>query len=107
MKKLNQEDLFKIAGKTRGRCFYCNKFANAVDHFISQRKWKQWLLESTPLKGRLHHAENLVIGCTSCNSSKGSKPPEDFMGDPYRAWQRLQRCNYNVGLTTEKNYQGF
>lgn len=84
--------------KTNGRCFYCNKSGEVIDHFISKKKWEEWQLETTLLRGELNSLKNLVIACQHCNLSKRDKCPEDFMGGEYRAWKRLLKANQRIGL---------
>lgn len=50
-------------------CFYCGSPMNlTLDHVVPQSR------------GGSHDPENLVTACRSCNSSKGAKTPEEWMG---------------------------
>lgn len=96
---ISQKKLITISQKTNGRCFYCNSCdATEVDHFISRNKWKEWNLENTPLKGQLNKIKNLFLSCGYCNRSKGSKTPEDFFGNSFKAWYRYFRANRRIGI---------
>ena len=86
----------RVSAKTNGHCFYCNKPAEAIDHFISIQKYKDWGLET--YIGSPHKLENLVPACNSCNSRKHDKCPEDFIGNAYLAWRRYFRVNWRVGI---------
>lgn len=92
------KEILQVSRKTNGRCFYCNKLGEAIDHFISKKKWKEWDLDNTPLRGGLDRIENLVLACKSCNSSKRDKTPEEFIGNSFMAWNRYDRVNKRVGL---------
>ena len=94
--KISQVDLIKIFQKTNGRCLYCNRQGEVIDHFISKQKWMEWDLENTPLKGKLNSLENLFLACKKCNSSKRDKCPEDFIGNPFKCWSRYNRANRRV-----------
>jgi len=62
------EEWLRICALCEGRCLYCNNSCDkfAKDHVI-------------PLsKGGSNYIENIVPVCKSCNSSKGSKSPEEF-----------------------------
>lgn len=104
---MTKEILLKIFNKTNGRCFYCNKPGEEIDHFVSKSKWKEWLLEETPLAGKLDDIENLFLSCKHCNRSKHNSCPEDFVGNSWMAWSRYDRANKRIGLDTgcaEANY---
>lgn len=107
--KLSQVDLIKISQKTNGRCFYCNKSGEVVDHFISKQKWIDWDLENTPLKGKLNNIENLFLACQKCNCSKNAKCPEDFIENSFKAWKRYHRANKRIGIweKSDDNFYGF
>lgn len=107
--KISQKDLIKISQKTNGRCFYCNKSGEVIDHFISKKKWQEWELEDTPLKGRLNNIENLFLACEKCNHIKKDKCPEDFIGNPFKAHSRYSRANKRIGIDDngKKNLYGF
>ena len=96
--KLSQKDFIKISQKTNGRCFYCNNNGEVVDHFTSKKKWQEWELEETPIRGQLNNLENLFLACKKCNSSKKDKCPEDFIGNSHRIWIRYYRANNRIGL---------
>jgi len=38
LKKISRKDVFIVASRTNGKCFYCNKPAECIDHFISKVK---------------------------------------------------------------------
>jgi len=94
---MEQKKLIKISQKTNGRCFYCNKSGEVIDHFISKQKWSEWDLENTPLKEKLNALENLFLACRECNSFKSINPPENFIGNSYKAWSRYYRANHRIG----------
>ena len=102
--KLKQKDFIKVIAKTNGRCFYCNKPAEEIDHFISKEKWKDWELDTTPLKGGLDKLENLFPICIKCNRRKSDKCPEDFIGNSFIAWSRYTKCNFRSGLLESREY---
>jgi 5-methylcytosine-specific restriction endonuclease McrA len=63
------EDVAKIVAKQNKLCFWCNAELEKIhiDHII-------------PLcKGGKNDASNLVASCPSCNCTKGSKLPEEFI----------------------------
>lgn len=91
MKQHSTSTLIQVLHKTNGRCFYCNKNAEAVDHFYPQILFRG--LSSHYWNG----VENLVPSCKSCNSSKGKKLPEDFLGT-WRAYSRQHRANIRIGI---------
>ena len=101
---INQNKLIKISQKTNGRCFYCNKDGEQVDHFISKKKWKEWGL--TEVMGDVDNLTNLFLACRKCNISKLDKCPEDFMRDKnknyseYRntkiCWDRYEKTNRRI-----------
>lgn len=95
---MKNKDLVKIIIKTNGRCFYCNKMGDQIDHFISKKKWSDWNLESTILYGELNNVKNLFLACKNCNISKKDMCPEDFIGNSYIAWNRYQRANKRIGI---------
>ncbi len=90
----------KIARKTNGRCFYCNKPAEEIDHFISKNSW---LNDEYIHRGfnSVDDTANLVPSCLKCNRSKNSKSPDEFIGNSFLAWRRLRRCNERVGINIE------
>ncbi|HXK70821.1 MAG TPA: hypothetical protein PK455_05920 [Caldisericia bacterium] len=102
MKQLNIKKIIIISQKTNGRCFYCNKIGEAVDHFISKQKWIDWDLENTPLKGNLNKLDNLFLTCKKCNSKKKDKCPEDFFGNSYKIWSRYERANKRINNFIKK-----
>lgn len=98
---IGRKKFIRICQKTNGRCFYCNSNeASDVDHFISQHTWRvSWGLEdSGSFFGNLHDLENLFLACKSCNSKKGTKSPDSFMGGTFKAWDRNFRANQRIGL---------
>lgn len=101
--KLSQKDFILISAKTNGRCFYCNKMGEEIDHFISKEKWRKWDLENTPIKGELNNLDNLFLSCKNCNIKKRDNDPEDFMGNYVIAWSRYCRTNQRVGLLKDFN----
>ena len=106
--KISQKKLLLIAAKTNGRCFYCNKIGEVVDHFISKREWINELCsqdypEGFPeeLKGLIREEDcnrmnNLVLACVRCNSSKSDTNPAIFMGNQYKATSRMDRANNRI-----------
>lgn len=94
--KYPSKKVFLISAKTNGRCFYCNKCAEVIDHFISRKKWEEW--ELNKYVGNTDHEENLFPACFSCNSSKRDKCPEDFMKSAFTAWSRYMRANKRIGI---------
>jgi len=86
--------------KTNGRCFYCNKPADVVDHFIPKKLWREWVLEN--VLGKVDQIGNLFPSCCSCNSSKGGRPVEDFaekLGiSGAQIHNRSTRANQRIGL---------
>lgn len=96
---MKQKKLITIAQKTNGRCFYCNsKDAHSIDHFFPNQLFKEWELKD--YLGTNNNLENLFLCCRSCNSSKGAKHPEDYMGR-WVAWDRYFRANKRVGLLSD------
>lgn len=62
------DELIALKKKANGRCHYCTKRHKrlAVEHVM-------------PLsRGGLHTLSNIVMACKSCNSSKGTKTPEEW-----------------------------
>jgi 5-methylcytosine-specific restriction endonuclease McrA len=106
MKQISQKLLLKIAQKTNGRCFYCNRPAEEVDHFTSKHKWQEWKLdEIDDLKGDngLDGIANLFLSCKKCNLTKHTHCPEDFMWkyfklNSHQCWSRNMRANRRIGL---------
>lgn len=104
---MKTKDLAIIVSKTNGRCFYCNKPGQAVDHFISRADWKELEPSVENLKAELPHLkfkdtgvddlENLFLACQSCNSRKGRKDPEEFAGAG--TIERSFRANKRVGIS--------
>ena len=88
---MNQIIILKVAAKTHGRCFYCNRVGEVIDHFISKKKWLDWGLEE--MLGSCDDIDNLFLACQRCNSSKKDNPPEDFIGNSYKCWDRYYRTN--------------
>lgn len=89
---IKQKVLIKISAKTNGRCFYCNEWGEEVEHFVSRKKHEEWELSGED------KIENLFLSCQSCNAKKGSKCPEDFIGNSWKAWSRYFRANHRVGV---------
>lgn len=73
------------------------------DYFISKAKWREWDLENTPMAGKLDSIENLFLSCRRCNRKKIDKCPEDFIENPFKAWDRYSRANHRVGLSLDMN----
>ena len=63
------EDVSNIISKQKNLCFWCNTELEEIhiDHLIPL------------IKGGKNDANNLVASCPSCNCSKGSKLPEEFL----------------------------
>lgn len=94
-----------VARKTNGRCFYCNKPAEEIDHFISKYWWTIWNLSGCSVDNNsVDKTENLVPSCRKCNRQKKNMTPEKFIGNDYTAWDRYERSNQRVGLCV-KEYQ--
>lgn len=92
----------KISRKTNGHCFYCNGLADEVDHFVSRFWWNEWKLSEPPANyGSPDILENLFPVCWLCNRKKSNKHPEDFIGNPYKAWSRYYRANRRIGLMSD------
>ena len=85
-----------VIHKTNGRCFYCNRAGEVIDHFISKKKWREWGLDDTPMKGTLDDADNLFMACDKCNRKKSTKCPEDFIGNEFICWDRYKRANRRI-----------
>lgn len=68
---ISSADITAQYERQRGRCYWCEEKVGAtyhVDHVI-------------PLAlGGANTADNIVISCPTCNSSKGAKHPMDFAG---------------------------
>ena len=103
---IKQKDLIRVVSKTNGRCFYCNKIGEEIDHFISKYYWWLWKLSDYPANlGSVDQIKNLFLSCMPCNRSKKNQCPEDFIGNPVKAWSRYTRANFRVGLSKTKEYQ--
>ena len=85
--EFSQRKILAIASKTNGRCFYCGKAGEVVDHFMPKAKAKE--LGNYEDVNRI---DNLFIACTSCNARKSDKWPEDFLGEK-KAWTKYFRTN--------------
>ena len=104
--RISQKKLIKVSQKTNGRCFYCNKDGEHIDHFISKKKWEQWGLEE--FLGSVDNIENLFLACRKCNISKSDKCPEDFMRNKNKnysehrnttiCWDRHDKANKRIDL---------
>ncbi len=97
-----------IFNKTNGRCFYCNRIGEEIDHFVSRAKWRDW--ELTKYLGSTDTLENLFLACRKCNRSKLDKCPEDFFGNSFKLWSRYSRANRRVGIydgTDKENLYGY
>ena len=95
---VSQKELIKISQKTNGKCFYCNKDWEEIDHLISKKKWEDWELEKTPLQGELNSIDNLFLACKKCNIAKKDSCPEDFMENGFKCWSRYARANQRIGV---------
>lgn len=99
---MRQNKLIKISQKTNGRCFYCNRDGEQIDHFISKNKWKIWCLSK--YSGSVDDIRNLFLACRKCNASKSDKCPEDFMQNKKYSehrnsiicWDRYERANKRI-----------
>lgn len=98
---ISQKDFILVISKTNGRCFYCNRPAEQIDHFVSKFMWKEWNLDE-PL-GSADQLQNLFPACRLCNVRKSNKCPEDFMVG-VDAWDRYTRANFRVGLSDTRDY---
>ena len=83
--------IFKIASKTNSRCFYCNKQAQVVEHFIPKRYLRENNVDTNLFW-------NLLPACVPCNAHKSGKYPDDFYHS-YKMWDRLDRINKKFGFT--------
>ena len=101
--KLSQTDLIKISQKTNGRCFYCNKPGEAVDHFVPKKLWNEW--DFNLCVGSSDIIENLFLACQHCNSSKRDKCPEEFTGEQFKCWERYKRANRRIGIFDFRQFQ--
>jgi len=79
-------DRVKVLAKTNGRCAYCgcelnNKFQ--VDHIVPQIR-----------KGEnIHHIDNLLPSCASCNNYKSTFSVEQFRKELGELVRRLNETN--------------
>jgi len=96
---ISQISLIRIFRKTNGKCFYCKKNGEVIDHFISKQKWKEWDL--TPWIGSVDKIDNLFLSCRKCNSSKSNKCPEDFIGNSEKAWKMYDKVNKKIGINNK------
>lgn len=101
---ISQKDFIKISQKTNGRCFYCNRDGEVVDHFVSKSKWNEWDLSRWMKKKTVNDLENLFLACVWCNSSKNNKCPEDFIGNSFYCWEKYKRANARIRLTVRGFY---
>lgn len=72
-----RQDIHAILRLQRRLCYYCSTALERfdVDHWI-------------PLsRGGTNHPQNLVIACDSCNSSKGTRLPWEWMPDRFKEGQ--------------------
>lgn len=91
-----------VARKTNGRCFYCNRPAEEIDHFTSKYWWNEWKLSESPVNyGSVDKIENLFPACISCNRRKNSHHPCEFIGSDFKAWSKYKRANKRVGICEE------
>jgi HNH endonuclease len=67
-----------------GRCAYCDRKAEALDHVIPQVAWRR--------DGSLsvHGWQNLVPACVWCNTRKGDRSLDDFLGYAPERCQRIR-----------------
>lgn len=100
-KAFAQNKAFKVFAKTNGRCFYCNKIAEEIDHFVSRAFHVRE--EITTLNP--DDVENLVPACKSCNMKKSDKAPEEFIGNSYICWDRSYRANKRIGVDAYNFYE--
>ena len=80
---MKQNKLLRAFRKTNGKCFYCGKNGEVIDHFLPKKLWSDWELNACI--GSVDQDENLILACRKCNGSKGSKHPYDFIGDKYQS----------------------
>lgn len=93
------KDFIKVCLKTNGKCFYCNKSAEAIDHFTSIKQWEQeYGMERESYDNAVDNIDNLVLCCNTCNSQKGAKDPGKFMKNDFVAMDRMDRANRRIGL---------
>ena|SRR3990167_8424284 len=79
MSMITSTQALTVARKTNGRCFYCNKPAEEIDHFIPKSIWIEKELSKYG-HGSVDKIENLFGSCGNCNRKKSEKHPIVFMG---------------------------
>lgn len=94
--KLLQKDLIRISSKTNGRCFYCNRPAEAIDHFQPRSKYQGSVDQRFGID--IDDDENLFPSCNRCNAQKNNKSPAAFLGNWFIALSRSMRANARIGL---------
>lgn len=80
LEEISAQDITVQHNCQKGRCYYCLSELGGcyeLDHFVPLRR------------GGRNTKENIVIACPSCNSSKGDKPPEEFIASRVEAFIRL------------------
>lgn len=97
---IGRSTVFTISMKTNGRCFYCNRPAQVVDHFIPRKSWVKWGLDK--VIGSYNLIENLFPACSRCNTIKIDRNPSEFMGSFYTARDRYLRANARIGITSSQ-----
>lgn len=102
--KLNK--LLLIAKKTDGKCFYCKVDTDlVVDHIVPKCLWKEWGLDEVLGRDSCNHIGNLFLACHSCNTKKGKKAIESFLGyaeteeGSNACWSLITEANLKIGVT--------
>lgn len=101
---ISKHKFLTVCNKTNERCAYCGKRINfgrinckyqfAVDHVIPK------------VKGGTNDINNLLLSCSSCNTSKGKKSLEEFRysftfklyGIPKFSWEQIMYLKEKVPL---------
>jgi 5-methylcytosine-specific restriction endonuclease McrA len=91
-KNITAKDIRKILDSSNGFCVYCGKESmnNTLDHV------------SPISRGGGHTLENIIPCCRSCNSSKNTRPVEDWVFDRYgveglaRAIMYLEKSDFTI-----------
>jgi hypothetical protein len=102
---ISRKEFCIVSAKTNGRCFYCNKWGEEVDHFFPRSKWDEWIPDWCNTKKGADTLDNLFLACKDCNRGEHSKHPAEFniSNRPNNAWEsiifsRSYRANMRVGL---------
>lgn len=82
-----------ILARDGGRCAYCNRPADSVDHVIPRSR-----------EGGCHAWTNVVAACRACNAHKGARTPEEA-GMSLRR-QPVEPRGIDALTLTLRGYQG-